>query len=183
MAVTVETIEACATIPELADTWAHYVTNDAGNTPEYMAQVLVTAKNCRKAELAVAGVGLKELMGVVRNGYPIPTTEKAFAKDERQAIVEFDGGWDPGPSPPVEVKMDSSIPGVAVEDLQAVHTVKSVFEGQVVPLEEVDAFETKPISARDFPVRNVVTVVVKRKCQKHKTALQNLNLFEREVLT
>lgn len=99
MTVTVETIEACTTVTELAGVWAQYVAHDASDTPEYMAQALITTKNRRKAELAVAGVGLEEPMGVVRNGYPIPTDEAGFAKDKRQSIIDVDGGHDSGPSP------------------------------------------------------------------------------------
>jgi hypothetical protein len=49
-------------------------------------------------------------------GYPIPTTEAEFAKDERQAIIDVGGGQDSGPVEyPVEVKIESAILGAAVD--------------------------------------------------------------------
>jgi len=79
------------------------------------------------------------------NGYPIPTTEDEFAMDERQAIIQFDGGQDTQPVEyPVEVKMESAILGAA--DLRAVHRIKKSFDGAVVPSAEVTKF--KPVIRR-----------------------------------
>ncbi len=45
-----------------------------------------------------------------RTGYPIPTDENEFARDERQAIIEFDGGGQGVPYiGPVAVKTNSKI--------------------------------------------------------------------------
>ena len=47
--------------------------------------------------------------------YPIPTTEKEFAMDERQAIIEADGGQDSGlVEYPVAIVMKSTILGADV---------------------------------------------------------------------
>lgn len=74
--------------------------------------------------------------------------------------------------------MNASSPVVPVENLKVIHAVQAVFEGRVVPPEEVKTFQTKPISAKDFPVRKVVVKVDKKKHQKREAAGQNLNLFE-----
>ena len=95
--------------------------------------------------------------------YPIPTDEKEFARDERQAII--DGGQDSGPveypavavmksailgsDVPVELwtdraevdgtsytnneLMDLKIRNLSADDLAAVHSVKKVFDGTVIP--------------------------------------------------
>ena len=51
-----------------------------------------------------------------KSGYPIPQSEAAFTEDERQAIIDVDGGQDTKPVEyPVAIKMESAILGATVD--------------------------------------------------------------------
>ena len=63
------------------------------------------------------------------SGYPIPTTEKEFAQDERQAIIAVDGGQDKPYSGPVDLKSRE----LSEDELLAVHRVREIFQGTLVP--------------------------------------------------
>ena len=72
--------------------------------------------------------------------YPIPATEKEFAKDERSTIIQFDGGPDfiLGSTVKGAVYTHAELAslknsGLLADELPTVHRIKQTFDGAVVP--------------------------------------------------
>jgi len=69
----------------------------AGTMPSLMDKL----KKHIKEEQAIAAMPMDQT-----DGYPIPTTEKEFAEDERAAIIQFDGGVQGDNAELVQMVMD-----------------------------------------------------------------------------
>jgi hypothetical protein len=83
-------------------------------------------------------------------GYPIPTTERGFAIDERKAIIDADGGQDKQIPyiGPVDVVMQSAILGAAVDVI--LEPDQAAVDGVVYSNAELVDLLSRGISADDL---------------------------------
>jgi len=82
--------------------------------------------------------------------YPIPDTEPEFAEDERQAIIDADGGQDKTItySGPVDMVMESSILGSSVDVI--LEPDQATIEGVIYSNAELMDLKSRGLSAADL---------------------------------